>query len=129
MKIAHICLASYFTENMTYQDNQLSHQNALDGHDVLVVSNAAKYADGKVVDTGFEDLRLNDGIRLVRLPYRRFLNRFLSEKLRAVDCLYDILENFEPDVILSHSLSYWSVLDVICYKQKHATYHKKLSGI
>ena len=119
MKIAHICLASYFTENMAYQDNQLSHQNALDGHEVLVVSNAAKYEDGKVVNTGFEDLRLDDGVRLVRLPYRLVLNRFASEKLRAVDGLYELLESFKPDVILSHALSYWSVLDVIRYKKQN----------
>ena len=36
MRIAHICLASYFTENMTYQDNQLTNQNVLDGHDVQI---------------------------------------------------------------------------------------------
>ena len=68
MRIAHIGLASYFTEHMTYQDNQLSNQNVLDGHEVLVISNAAKYADGKVVDTGYEDYYLENGIRLIRLP-------------------------------------------------------------
>ena len=41
MKIAHIGLASYFTENMTYQDNQLTNQNVLDGHEVLMISNAS----------------------------------------------------------------------------------------
>ena len=52
MKIAHIGLASYFTENMTYQDNQLTNQNVLDGHEVLIVSNASKYAGANVVETG-----------------------------------------------------------------------------
>ena len=62
MKIAHIGLASYFTEGMSYQDNQLSGQNARDGHQVLVVSNAAKYVDGKVVETGYEDRFLENGV-------------------------------------------------------------------
>lgn len=119
MRIAHICLASYFTEHMTYQDNQLSGQNVLDGHDVLVVSNAAKYVDGKVVETGFEDRILENGVRLVRLPYRKILTRSVSDKLRAVNGLYSLLEDFGPDVILSHNLAYWSVLDVIRYKKKH----------
>ena len=119
MKIAHIGLASFFTEHMAYQDNQLSNQNALDGHAVLVVSNASKYADGKVVDTGYEDRILENGVRLVRLPYRRILSRSVSDKLRVVDGLYDLLEDFGPDVILSHNLAYWSVLDVIRYKKKH----------
>lgn len=119
MKIAHIGLASFFTEGMSYQDNQLSARNALDGHEVLVVSNAAKYVDGKVVDTGYEDRYLESGIRLVRLPFRRILSRSVSEKLRVVDGLYDLLEEFQPDVILSHNLAYCSVLDVIRYKKKH----------
>jgi len=119
VRIAHIGLASFFTEHMTYQDNQLSGQNALDGHEVLVVSNASKYVDGKVVDTGYEDRCLGNGVRLVRLPYRRILSRSVSEKLRVVDGLYDLLEDFAPDVIMSHNLAYWSVLDVIRYKKKH----------
>lgn len=119
MKIAHIGLASYFTEGMSYQDNQLSDQNALDGHEVLVVSNAAKYVDGKVVETGYEDRFLENGIRLVRLPFRKILSRSLSDKLRVVDGLYELLEEFVPSVILSHNLAYWSVLDVIRYKKNH----------
>ena len=30
MRIAHVGVAGPFTENMSYQDNILSHQNALD---------------------------------------------------------------------------------------------------
>ena len=119
MKIAHIGLASYFTERMSYQDNQLSDQNARDGHEVLVVSNAAKYVDGKVVETGYEDRYLENGVRLVRLPFRKILSGALSDKIRAVDGLYELLEGFAPDVILSHNLAYWSVLDVIRYKKNH----------
>ena len=39
MRIAHVGVAGPFTENMSYQDNILSHQNALDGHEVLYISN------------------------------------------------------------------------------------------
>lgn len=119
MKIAHIGLACFFTEGMTYQDNYLSHYNALDGNEVLYVSNAAKYENGAVVPTGYEDKRLPDGVRLVRLPYVHVLNGFVSDKFRKVKGLYALLEDFAPDVILSHDLSYWSVLDVIRYKKAH----------
>lgn len=119
MKIAHIGLACFFTEGMTYQDNYLSHYNALDGNEVLFVSNAAKYENGAVVSTGYEDERLPDGVRLVRLPYVHVLNGFVSDKFRKVKGLYALLEDFAPDVILSHDLSYWSVLDVIRYKKAH----------
>lgn len=119
MKIAHIGLACFFTEGMTYQDNYLSHYNALDGNEVLYVSNAAKYENGAVVSTGYEDKRLPDGVRLVRLPYVHVLNGFVSDKFRKVKGLYALLEDFSPDVILSHDLCYWSVRDVIRYKKAH----------
>ena len=119
MRIAHIGLAAYYTDGMTYQDNQLAEQNARDGHEVMYISNAAEYVDGKVVETGSEDKALASGVRLVRMPYERFFTRFASEKLRRVKGLYRLLQTFAPDVILSHDLCYWSVLDVIHYKKDH----------
>lgn len=119
MKIAHVGPASFYTDGMTYQDNQLAEQNVRDGHQVLYISNAAKYADGHVVETGYEDKILPSGVRLVRLPYQPVLTPFISGKVRKVKGLYPLLEDFAPDVILSHDLCYWSVLDVIRYKKDH----------
>ena len=119
MKIAHIGLAAYYTEGMTYQDNQLSEQNARDGHEVLYISNAAKYVNGEIVDTGYEDSLLSSGVRLVRLPYERIVNGYLSEKLRKVKGLYTLLCDFAPDVIFSHEFCYLSAGDVIRYKKEH----------
>ena len=61
MKIAHIGLAAFYTEGMTYQDNQLAEQNARDGHQVMYISNAAKYENGVIVETGYEDTVLESG--------------------------------------------------------------------
>lgn len=119
MKIAHVGLASFYTEGMTYQDNQLAEQNVRDGQEVLYISNGAKYENGVVAETGFQDLMTQSGVRLVRLPYVHVLNHFVSDKFRKVKGLYQLLADFAPDVILSHDLSYWSVLDVIRYKQDH----------
>lgn len=119
MRILHIGLAACFTEGMTYQDNQLSHQNVLDGHEVLYISNAQKYVNGVLVNTGYENVVLDDGVRLIRLPYECIVSGFVSSKIRKVSNLYKILDSFAPDVILSHGLSYLSVLDVVRYKKLH----------
>lgn len=119
MKIAHVGLASFYTEGMTYQDNMLSEQNVRDGHQVLYISNAAQYVNGRIEETGREERLLDNGMRLVRLPYNCFFNSFASSKFRRVEGLYRLLEDFAPDVIMSHGLSYWSVLDVIRYKKDH----------
>lgn len=119
MRIAHVGVAGPFTENMSYQDNILSHQNALDGHEVLYISNEYFFKNGELVKGGFCDYVLPDGVRLIRLPYVFVGNHFVSDKFRKVKGLYRLLVDFAPDVILSHDLGYWSVLDVIRYKKDH----------
>lgn len=119
MKIAHVGLACFYTEGMTYQDNQLAEQNVRDGHQVLYISNAAKYVSGQIVETGYEDSVLSSGVRLVRLPYERIVNAYLSDKLRKVKGLYRLLCDFGPDVIFSHDLCYLSLYDVLRYKKEH----------
>lgn len=119
MRIAHVGVAGPFTENMSYQDNILSHQNALDGHEVLYISNEYFFKNGELVKGGFCDYVLPDGVRLIRLPYVFVGNHFVSDKFRKVKGLYRLLVDFAPDVILSHDLGYWSVLDVISYKKAH----------
>lgn len=119
MKIVHIELAGSFTEGMTYQGNQLSYQNIIDGHSVLFISNAHKYENGKLVSTDYEDYILDYGMRLIRMPYVRIFGNKLTQKIRCVNGLYEILEEFKPDIIFSHSLSYLSVIDVLKYVKKH----------
>ncbi len=53
MRIAHVGVAGPFTENMSYQDNILSHQNALDGHEVLYISSEYFFKNGELVKAGF----------------------------------------------------------------------------
>lgn len=124
MKILHIGLASYFTEGMTYQDNELVKQNCLDGHEVMYISNAYKYQEGKIVETNAEKVQLQCGATLIRLKYVFVINTLITNKIRAVRKLYEIINDFRPDVILSHDLCYYSVNDVIKYVQNNS--HVKL---
>lgn len=120
MRIVHIGLASFFTENMTYQDNQLANINRQDGHEVTFISNAAKYRDGTIVETEMEDEFLSNGIRLIRLPYLKIITPFISEKLRKVEGLYRILESLKPEIIMGHDVEAGLLgLDVAKYMKKH----------
>lgn len=119
LRILHIMISSSYTENMTYQENQITKQNVLDGHEVLCISDSKKFVDGELVETGYEDVVIDNGIRLIRLPYIKIINEYISNKIRDVGNLYNIIDSFTPDVILSHGLFYLSVLDVIHYKKNH----------
>lgn len=118
LRIAHICLASSYTQGMTYQDNLLPAQNRRDGHEVLIVSDCNSYIRGKLAAVPPEDIILGDGTRLVRLKFAgRALPRYLRNKLRLAPQLRCLLEEFKPDVILFHGVIGAELLTVGNYKR------------
>lgn len=120
LRIAHVCLASAYTEGMQYQDNMLPAQNRKDGHNVLIVSNCARYVDGKLTTVLPEDKLLADGCRLVRLPFAaRLIPNFLVDKIRIAPQLSPLLDSFRPDVIFYHGLVGAEMLTVGAYKKRN----------
>lgn len=119
MKIMHICLASHYTEGMTYQDNQLSDQNSRDGHEVVVISDCYSFEGAEIKERPEEDRLLASGVRLVRFKYDRIINKIISSKIRKVKKLYPFIVNFKPDVILFHGVAGWEMLTVAKYKKKY----------
>ncbi|WP_052259810.1 glycosyltransferase family 4 protein [Vibrio cholerae] len=117
LKIIHVCLASHYTEGMTYQDNQLADQNASDGHEVVVVSDCFRYKGHALEKIEPEDIILSSGVRLVRMEYDNIVNDFISSKIRKVSKLESFLYDFKPDVILFHGVAGYEMLTVSKYKQ------------
>jgi glycosyltransferase involved in cell wall biosynthesis len=120
MKIAHICLASAFTEGMGYQENLLVDINRIDLHDVLVVSDCKQFEGSRIVDTPPEDRVMDNGARLVRLPFDWTGPRYLTEKVKRTRRLFFLLEQFCPDVILYHGVIGWELRTLSRYKRRHA---------
>lgn len=119
MEILHICLSSHYTENMTYQDNQLSEQNALDGHNVTVISDCFKFEGSKLFKTPEEDITLENGVRLIRVEYDLIIHPLISSKIRKVNKLYKIIQDIKPDVILFHGVAGYEMLTVARYKKNN----------
>lgn len=120
LRIAHICLASHYTEGMKYQDNVLAAQNRKDNNDVLIVSDCKSYVNGRLVAVPPGHKELEDGTLLVRLDFSgRFLPNFLRERLCITPGLYAVIEKFGPDVILYHGVFGVAMLAVSKYKKKY----------
>ena len=120
MKILHLCLACFYIDNYTYQENILPRINHEDGHDVRILASTETYVDN--AHLGYvepAEYVTEYGVPIKRLPYVKAGNGFVTHKFRAYPHLYEEIDAFAPDVILSHDLSYWSVLDVIRYKKAH----------
>lgn len=120
MKILHLCLACFYIDNYTYQENILPRINHEDGHDVRILASTETYVDN--AHLGYvepAEYVTEYGVPIKRLPYVKAGNGFVTHKFRAYPHLYEEIAAFAPDVIFSHDLSYWSVLDVIRYKKAH----------
>jgi len=119
MKILHACLASHYTEGLTYQDNILPDENAKEGHEVLVISDCFCYIDGSLTEVPEEEKILPNGVRLIRKKYDYIVNEFISSKVRKMNALYNLINDFNPDIILFHGVAGWEMLTVAKYKKQN----------
>lgn len=119
MKIIHLDLAGFYTENTLYQTNLLARYNLQDGHETTVISSPYRWEGADIVKVPPCDTIVEGGIRLIRLEYANPTPAYSHQKVRKVKNLYPVLERLAPDVILCHCLQFWSVLDVIRYKKAH----------
>lgn len=122
MKIVHVILTGPYTLNMTYQENLLIEQNVKDGHEVVVIASCDVHQNQEIVHVPEEDRYLQEGYRLIRLPYRfHRISAFLGRKIRAVKGLRQWMESIRPDVVFHHGLQSYALNDLVKYKKKHPT--------
>lgn len=121
MKVVFVGLNCSFTPGMTYQDNMLCEQVLADGNSVVYISNPEMYINGVLTYVGQEDRYLDDGLKIIRVPYVNLRLEAITKKIRAFKGVYSILERESPDVIFCHNSHYLPVLDVIKYKKGHPT--------
>lgn len=120
MKILHLCLANFYIDNYTYQENMLPRMNHADGHDVRIIASTETFVDN--VHYGYvepSEYVTEYGVPIKRLPYVKVGNSFSTHKFRAYPHLYEEIAAFAPDIIFCHELQFWSVRDVIRYKKDH----------
>ena len=120
MRILHLCLACFYIDGYNYQENILPRINHEDGHDVRILASTETYVDN--LHLGYVEPReyvTEYGVPIKRLPYVKVGTQFSTIKIRKYPHVYEEIAAFAPDVILSHDLGYWSLLDVIRYKQDH----------
>lgn len=117
MKIVHMCLANYYTDNFGYQENMLPMQNKMDGHEVTIIASTETYVNNKelgYVNPG--EYQNEHDIKVIRIPYRRIFPHKIMRKIRAYPNVYKILNSEKPDVILFHGSQSYDLLNVVKYK-------------
>lgn len=120
MKILHLMLSNFFIDGVSYQENILPRQNFKDGHDVKIIASTETYIQpnklGYVKPSKYTN---KDGMEITRIPYRRIFPHFLMIKIRSYPNVYEMIEQFEPDVILHHGVPSYELLTIAKYKKNH----------
>lgn len=120
MKIVHFCLSSFFIDGRLYQENELVREHARAGHDVLVVASTETFDErGHTHYTQAREYVGEEGVRIIRLPYRRWMPSSVARKIRSHPGVRKILEDFAPDAIMFHGSSGWELRTVARYARAH----------
>ena len=92
----------------------------LDGHEVKIIASTETYIDNYTLGYTEPNEYVNeDGIQVKRIPYKKIINTLFTTKIRKYKNLYEEIQLFQPDIIMSHDLAYLSVLDVVRYVENH----------
>lgn len=117
MRILHLCLGNFFIDDYSYQENMLPKYHVMQGHEVMMVASLFTFdKNGKGAflqrPSRYQD---KNGFTVVRLGYKKPTkwNRFF----RHYQGLKEVIEEFHPDVIFSHNVSYGDTMIVAKYAQ------------
>lgn len=122
MKILHLCLSCFYIEGYNYQENILPQVNKQDGHDVYIIASTFVFENNDNLRPIYIEpfTYTNDfGIKVERVQFKRFVLQAMTNKLKAVDGLYDKIERINPDVILFHGTSSIEIKTLVRYKKLH----------
>lgn len=119
MKIVHLCLASFFPDGYSYQENMLPKFHKLQGHEVEVIASLETF-DENGKSTYYEKARQYTNeyeIPVTRLAYKTPSSLFLQ--LRSYVGFAEALQRSKPDIIFVHGCQFVDIGVVVAYCKKH----------
>ncbi|MBR5768140.1 MAG: glycosyltransferase family 4 protein [Clostridia bacterium] len=119
MKIVHMCLASFFPDNYSYQENMLPKFHKKLGYEVEVIASPQSYDEhGKACLVPAPDEYINEnGIKVTRLPFKG--KSSIAKKLRRYSGTCEALEKAAPDVLFIHGGQFSDMDRVVKYLKSH----------
>ena len=117
MIIVHIAPNAPFNEGWSYQENLLPKYQQKMGHDVTLITTNTMHQAGKKVTTDCCDIKLQNGVRLIRRPVSRPTKRFSLFPSGSFMDVYDLLIQIRPDYVFFHGLVSVTIRQVVKYKK------------
>jgi len=119
MKIAHICLACFYVDNMAYQENLLPKYHAQEHEVYILTSDYAFDGSGKRTKKEKKEYINEYGIPVKVLEKSRRYGPY--SRYNDFDGLQDALKAIRPDVIFCHGGQFVALRDVVhyCKQNRH----------
>lgn len=120
MKILHCCLACFYIDGYSYQENILPKYHQRMGHDVQIVASRLNYENNKVLTLSAPGSYMNeDGIQVTRLDYASAVPNVLRRKIRLYKGFKSYLNTLKPEAIFLHDVNFASLLTVANYCRRN----------
>lgn len=119
MKIVHLCLACFFPDNYSYQENMLPKFHKESGHEVEVIASLATFdKNGKADFLQKGSVYQNEySIKVTRLNYKKPIQ--IYRKLKRYIGTYHTLEKAQADILFIHGCQFMDMDIVVGYLNKH----------
>lgn len=121
MKIVHLGLSCFYIEGFGYQENLIPKYNKKDGHEVTMIASRLSFDthNGKPVFTNVGEYENADGIKVVRIDYKKGFLRKIYILFRVYNGTYKAIEKENPDLIFMHGIQFWDMREVARYIKKN----------
>lgn len=115
-KIIHVCLANFYVDNYSYQENILPKEHKNLGYQVFIIASTETYIDNKHLGYLKPATYVNEyGIIVHRLPYLRLFPRLVMKKIRSYQGLFRKLRTIKPNIIFVHDVQFIDALKITIY--------------
>lgn len=119
MKILHLCLACFYIDHYSYQENLLPKYHKKMGYEVKIVASLMSFdANGdRCYLSGSSEYINEDGIPVKRLSYKT--PEKIGKLFRTYNGTYEAIEEFAPDIIFIHGVQFADISKVVKYVKKN----------
>ena len=120
MRILHLCLANFYIDNYSYQENMLPKYHVLQGHEVQVLASLVSFDEkgNPCLLNEESEYSSKDNFKVIRTNYRRPFY-FFNKIFRRYNKVFHYISNFQPDIIFIHGCQFWDIFKVIKYLEQH----------
>lgn len=118
MKVLHLCLAAFYIDNYSYQENMLPKYHKKMGLDVEIIASLVSFdenGESCLIESGSTYNNEHD-IPVTRLNYKKSK---MSKVLRQYERTYESIKTAKPDIIFIHGCQFYDIRYVVKYLKEN----------